>query len=83
MQVILTAYRSVAEVLANFDLDCCAFAFEPGAGRVVCTPRAQCAVVHGANIVNTALASPSYCPRLEKSRKPLERSGMCWSYVHS
>ena len=40
IQIITRTHTSTLEVLLNFDVDCCCFAYSPSEGeRVVCTPR--------------------------------------------
>jgi hypothetical protein len=67
IQVVLCLHRTLAEVLAEFDVDCCAVAFVPwGDGRTLVSRRALRALTFGTILVDTLHDSPSYCRRLEK-----------------
>jgi hypothetical protein len=67
VQVILTTCNSVVEVIQNFDVDCCCFAFIPRTNRVVCTPRGLRALRYAVNIAdNSRFDGRNYCRRLEK-----------------
>ena len=66
VQVILRPYTSTLELLLNFDVDCCCFAWELDENCVVCTPRGLRALRHGCNIADTRFAGGGYCRRLEK-----------------
>jgi hypothetical protein len=59
VQVILRMYKSPAEVLYGFDVDCCACAYD---GRQVwVTPRCLRAIRTGLNVLNPLHASPRNC----------------------
>ena len=66
IQVILSCYKSVQDVLVNFDQDSCCFAFVPYEQMVYATPRGKRALVHGVNIVDGRFDGGSYTRRLEK-----------------
>ena len=68
IQVITATHTDVLDVLLNFDLDCCCFAYAPSSNgeRVVCTPRGLRALVHGVNVMDGKHAGSSYAQRLEK-----------------
>ncbi|VDB96052.1 unnamed protein product [Peniophora sp. CBMAI 1063] len=63
-EIILRLYASPAEVLAGFDVDCCAVAYTPG--KVLVSPRALAAHIRQANLADPARRSPSYEVRLAK-----------------
>ncbi|RKP04376.1 ankyrin repeat-containing domain protein, partial [Thamnocephalis sphaerospora] len=64
IQIILRIYRSPAEVLMGFDVDCCSVGFD---GRDVwALPRAHNAFVTQQNRVDMTRRSPSYEMRLAK-----------------
>ncbi len=48
VQVILHAYKSLEELLARFDVDCCACAFDFASDRFVWSERCRRAFVYGA-----------------------------------
>lgn len=66
VQVILRPCKSILELLLNFDIDSCCFAWELDANRVVCTPRGLRALRFGCNVADTRFAGGGYCRRLEK-----------------
>jgi hypothetical protein len=66
VQVILTTYTSVLDILVGFDVDCCAFAWVAAEEKVVCTPRALAALRYGVNIADSQFDGMGYCRRLEK-----------------
>ncbi|KAJ3300926.1 hypothetical protein HDU76_005966, partial [Blyttiomyces sp. JEL0837] len=64
IQIVLRLYKSPAEVLTGFDVDCCAVGFN---GKdVYCAPRAFCALVTQTNTIDLTRRSPSYEVRLAK-----------------
>ena len=65
-QVILQTHESIASLLFNFDVDCCAFAYRPGGSCVFTTERGLRALRHSVNVADTSKYGPSYCRRLEK-----------------
>ena len=66
VQVITSTYKSTANLLLRFDVDCCAIAWEPRAGRVVATKRAIQALRTGVNVADAANETSGYLLRLEK-----------------
>lgn len=66
VQVITHVYSCLVELLVQFDIDCCCFAWVPGKEQVLCTPRGRRALEYNANVVDSIFASPSYFQRLEK-----------------
>ena len=66
VQVILAQYETTSDVLINFDVDVCAFAFDPRHSTVSCTPRGFRGLMHGTNVVDSNMGSVAYCTRLEK-----------------
>ena len=66
LQVILHVYGSVEELLARFDVDCCACAYGLSSGKFVWTERCRRSFCYGANIVQSNADSASYAHRLEK-----------------
>ncbi len=67
MQIIFRLYKSPAEVLMGFDLDCCALCFE--GKSVYGLPRALRALKQGMNLVDPSRQSKSYIHRLVKYAK--------------
>ena len=64
IQIILRLYRSPAEVLMGFDVDCCSVGFD---GKTVwALPRAREAFIRQQNSVDMTRRSPSYEMRLAK-----------------
>ena len=67
IQVITATHASTQDVILNFDVDCCCFAYAPSEGeRVVCTRRGLRALRYAANVMDGRFASNSYSQRLEK-----------------
>jgi len=67
IQVITCTHTSTLDVLLNFDVDCCCFAYAPSEGdRVVCTARGLRALRYGVNFADGRFSSGSYFQRLEK-----------------
>jgi hypothetical protein len=66
IQIVLSCYESVSDLLAKFDLDSCCFAFSPSENKVWCTARGKRSVVFSANLVDSRFDSPGYTRRLEK-----------------
>lgn len=64
VQIVLRRYRSIAEVIAGFDIDCCCIAFD--GSRVWALPRSQRALNYGFNLVDPSRRSPTYEMRLYK-----------------
>ncbi|KYQ89839.1 hypothetical protein DLAC_09816 [Tieghemostelium lacteum] len=67
VQVVLRIYKSPAEVLMGFDIDCCSIGFD--GQRVSAIPRARDAIVNGINIVDMSRRSTTYETRLFKYAK--------------
>ena len=66
IQVVLTLYPTPLDVIRDFDVDCCCFAFIPAMEKVVTTKRGLRALKYGVNLCDSSFDSPSYCRRLEK-----------------
>ena len=64
IQIILRIYKSPAEILMGFDVDCCSVGYD--GRRVWTTPRAHRALVTQCNHVDLSRRSPSYELRLAK-----------------
>ncbi len=64
--MVLRTVESVEHLLLEFDVDCCAVAFDPRTRRVYMTPRARRAYEYGANILDSRFNSSSYATRLHK-----------------
>jgi hypothetical protein len=64
VQIVLRRYRSVAEVIAGFDIDACSLAFD--GARVLALPRSQRALNCAYNLVDPSRRSPTYEMRLYK-----------------
>ena len=60
VQIILHLWKSVNNILCNFDIDVCCMAYLPAQKRVVCLPRALRAIRYGANLVDTNMGGDSY-----------------------
>ncbi|KAI9597730.1 ankyrin repeat-containing domain protein [Syncephalis fuscata] len=67
IQIILRLYRSPAEVLMGFDVDCCSVGFD--GKKVWALPRAREAFIRQQNSVDMTRRSPSYEVRLAKYAK--------------
>jgi len=61
--VILGVITSPLALLLDFDCDSCAFCYIQDENKVYATPRGLRALRTGANILDSAFASPSYCRR--------------------
>lgn len=66
IQVVLSLFSSMADLLLGFDVDCCAAALVPSSGRVVVSRRGARALTYGTNLVDTRFDSSCYARRLEK-----------------
>ena len=66
IQVVLSTYKSTADLLASFDVDAAACAFQLSRDAFVCTPRCRRALEHGVNIADSTRHSRTYFHRLEK-----------------
>lgn len=64
VQIVLRIYRSVAEILTGFDVDCSCAAYD--GQQVYASPRAIAAYITQANQVDLTRRSPSYENRLSK-----------------
>ena len=64
IQVILSVYDNVTQLLCSFDIDSCCFAYQHG--RVLCTPRGLRALRSGVNIWDSQKEGPTYSQRMEK-----------------
>ncbi|RKP26202.1 hypothetical protein SYNPS1DRAFT_8157, partial [Syncephalis pseudoplumigaleata] len=67
IQIVLRLYRSPAEILMGFDVDCCSVGYD--GSRVWALPRAREAIVRRQNSVDMTRRSPSYEVRLAKYSK--------------
>ncbi|EFA81102.1 hypothetical protein PPL_05938 [Heterostelium album PN500] len=67
IQVVLRIYRSPAEVLMGFDIDCCSIGFD--GQNVYALPRARRAIVNGINCISMTRRSLTYESRLFKYAK--------------
>ena len=60
IQVITATHANTLDVILNFDVDCCCFAYAPSEGeRVVCTRRGLRAIRYAANIMDGRFAGSS------------------------
>ena len=66
IQIILSTYSSLEELLAGFDIDCACCAFVLGTGQFVCTARGRRALEHRVNVMMSNHHSCAYASRLEK-----------------
>ena len=66
VQVITCTYKSTADLLLRFDVDCCAIAWEPMQGRIVATRRSLQALRTKVNVAASTFETSSYMTRLEK-----------------
>jgi len=64
VQVVLRLYKSPAEVILGFDVDCCSAAFD--GERVYVTPRALRSLNRGYNLIDNSRRSYTYETRLMK-----------------
>lgn len=64
IQIILRLYRSKAEILTHFDVDCCCFGYD--GTQVYGSPRAILALLTQSNTIDLSRRSPSYEHRLAK-----------------
>ena len=66
IQVILSTYNSIEDLLAGFDIDaaCCAYVLDTG--KFVCSPRGRLALEYRVNLVSSQHHSRAYVHRLEK-----------------
>ena len=64
VQVILSVYENVTQLLTGFDDSCC-YVYVPGKG-VFATPRGLRALRNGVNIFDSNFEGNTYCHRLEK-----------------
>ena len=64
VQIVLRIYRSVAEILTGFDVDCSCVAYD--GQQVYASPRAIAAYITQTNQVDMTRRSPSYENRLSK-----------------
>ncbi|KAJ3033317.1 hypothetical protein HDV00_006507 [Rhizophlyctis rosea] len=64
VQIVLRLYKSPAEILMGFDVDCCGVGFD--GTQAWATRRAHIAIVSQANSVDMSRRSPSYEMRLAK-----------------
>ncbi len=75
IQIILRLYKSPAEILCGFDIDCCAVGFD--GIKVWVHPRAARAIKYQMNLVDLSRRSPSYgIPRLNHSNFSLRASSV-------
>ena len=65
-QVILHTVSSIESLLAPFDVDCCAVAYDVSSNQLWASPRAMRAFRHGANVVDSRFNSGNYISRLHK-----------------
>ena len=66
IQIVLTVYASIKELLLNFDVDSCCFAYSPKDQKVWTTERGLRSLEFGANLADSAHDSLTYTRRLEK-----------------
>jgi hypothetical protein len=66
IQIVLIVNESVEALLADFDIDCCCFAYSPHVDRVVCNMRGCGAISSGIVSIDMSRSSPAYWQRLEK-----------------
>eukprot|EP01132_Coremiostelium_polycephalum_P005506 gene5506-6860_t len=67
VQIVLRLYKSPAEVLMGFDIDCCAIGFN--GEEVYCVPRCRKSIIDGINTVSMTRRSLTYESRLFKYAK--------------
>ncbi|EKG11707.1 hypothetical protein MPH_11200 [Macrophomina phaseolina MS6] len=71
VQIVLRIYKSVAEILTGFDVDCSCVAYD--GNQVYASPRALAAYMTQVNSIDLTRRSPSYENRLSKySRRGFE-----------
>ena len=64
--MILHTVSSIESLLAPFDVDCCAVAYDVSSNQLWASPRAMRAFRHGANVVDSRFNSGNYISRLHK-----------------
>lgn len=64
VQIVLRLYRSIAEILTGFDVDCCCAAYD--GKQVYASPRAIAAYITQINQIDLTRRSPSFENRLAK-----------------
>jgi hypothetical protein len=64
VQIITRLYKTAAEVINTFDIDCCCSSYD--GTDVMCTPRARAAINSKLNVVNLSLRGSAYENRLVK-----------------
>jgi hypothetical protein len=69
VQIILRGYKTIAEVLYGFDLDCSGICYDHVSNEIYVTPRAWFALTTFCNVVNLTLTGPTYGYRLHKYRQ--------------
>ena len=66
IQIVLSVYPSIEELLHNFDVDSCCFAYSPKEQKVWTTRRGLRSLEFGANLADSAHDGLAYTSRLEK-----------------
>ena len=66
IQVILSVYADIKELLQGFDVDSCCFCYSPKEQKVWANQRGVRALVFGANLADSRHDGPGYVRRLEK-----------------
>ena len=66
IQIILSTYSTLEDLLVGFDVDCAACAFVLRTDSFVCSPRARRALEYRVNLMQSERNSAAYAHRLEK-----------------
>ena len=66
IQVILSTYNSIEDLLPGFDIDAAACAYVLDTGKFVCSPRGRLALEYRVNLISSQHHSRAYVHRLEK-----------------
>ena len=68
VQIVLSTYSKLEDLLVSFDIDCacCAFVLSTAGGSFVCTPRCRRSLEYHVNLMESHRHSAAYVHRLEK-----------------
>ena len=68
VQIVLSTYSKLEDLLVSFDIDCacCAFVLSTAGGSFVCTPRCRRSLEYHVNLMQSPRHSAAYVHRLEK-----------------
>ena len=72
IQVVTRLYKTAAEVINTFDIDCCCVSFD--GTDVMCTPRARAAINSKMNLVDLSIGIPGPRSTTKTCASPASRS---------